>query len=264
MKIQIASDLHLEFLERKWPDERLIEPAPGAGLLVLAGDIGNGVDALSHFANWPVPVVYLAGNHEYYGHPLPAMKDKIRRECVKLGITFLDNEVVTFGEVRVLGATLWTDYCLPRLNRKQSQLMEEAALRINDHFQIRMGRHKFTPADALALHNGSRAWIVDELVRPWDGQTVVVTHHGCHPLSVHPRYIGYPLNAAFVSDLSDLMPGVDLWLHGHVHDSLDYAVGRCRVVTNPAGYVKNRQSANLVSEFEFENPAFNRAFVVEV
>jgi predicted phosphohydrolase len=89
-------------------------PAPGADVLVLAGDIGNGIGALKGFADWPVPVVYLAGNHEYYNHQLPEMCDEIRSECERHGIIFLDNDAVAFGDVRVLGSTLWTDYCLPR------------------------------------------------------------------------------------------------------------------------------------------------------
>ena len=264
MQIQIASDLHLEFLERSFPSERLVSPAPGAEVLVLAGDIGNGIAALRHFADWPVPVVYVAGNHEFYDAPLPAMREKIRSECAMLGIKFLDNEVAAFGDVRVLGATLWTDYCLPGNNLTHSQTMDMAARGINDHHLIRIGRNSFTPADALALHNESRAWLKSELAKPWLGKTVVVTHHGAHLLSVHPRYIENPLNPAFCSDMSQLMPGVDLWLHGHVHDSFDYQVGRCRVVANPAGYVKNRGWARSVSEFDFENPGWNAALVVEV
>jgi predicted phosphodiesterase len=264
MQIQIASDLHLEFLERNFPSERLVNPAPRAEVLVLAGDIGNGTAALGHFADWPVPVIYVAGNHEFYDHPLPTMRDQIRSECTKLGIKFLDNDVAEFGDVRVLGATLWTDYCLPQHNRTQSQMMEGAARGINDHNLIRMGGKPFTPADALSLHNESRSWLESELAKPWNGKTVVVTHHGVHLLSVHHRYIGNPINAAFCSDMSALMPGVDLWLHGHVHDSFDYQVGRCRVVANPAGYVVNRGWAHSVSEFEFENPGWNAALVVEV
>lgn len=264
MRVQLASDLHLELLANRWPDVRLIVPAPEADLLVLAGDIGNGTSALQIFAGWPVQVVYLAGNHEYYNYVLPEMREKIRSECQKLGIVFLDNDAVTFGDVRMLGSTLWTDYCLPRLNRTRSQLLAEAAGRIRDHFTIHMGGGLFTPEDALVLHNDACGWLKSELAKPWTGKTVVVTHHGCHPLSVHHRFIGDPLNAAFVSDLSALMPSVDLWLHGHVHNSFDYKVGRCRVVTNPAGYVKNCSQAGGPPDFKFENPEWKSEFVVDV
>jgi predicted phosphodiesterase len=263
MNIQLASDLHLEFLESKWPNERLIQAAPAADVLVLAGDIVNDTKSLKLFANWPVPVLYVPGNHEYYGHPLRGQREKLRRVCEELGIVFLDNEVFTVGDVRFVGSTLWTDYRLG-LNATQSQLMVNAESRINDHFLIRTGRHTFTAADALKIHEQSRAWLESELAKPWAGKTVVVTHHGCHQLSVHPRYTGEKINAAFVSDLSDLMPGVDLWMHGHVHDSFDYQVGRCRVRTNPAGYIRNRGWAKGVDEFQFENEAFDPQLVIEV
>ncbi len=67
MKIQLTSDLHLEFLERRFPTERIIVPAPGADILVLAGDIHNGAKAVALFADWPVQLLLLAGNHEFYG-----------------------------------------------------------------------------------------------------------------------------------------------------------------------------------------------------
>jgi predicted phosphodiesterase len=263
MKIQLASDLHLEFLQ-KWPGERLIAPVHGVDVLVLAGDIANGVQVCKLFSDWPVPVLYVAGNHEMYDHPIIGMREKLRRECKEVGIVFMDNDTVTIGGVRFLGATLWTDYRLPRLNRTQSQLMEVAGSRLNDHFLIRSGRHTFTPADALRTHEKSRTWLEAQLDKPFNGKTVVITHHGCHPLSVHPRYIVEQLNAAFVSDLSDLMPQVDLWMHGHVHDSFDYTVGRCRVRCNPAGYVRNRGWAKGPEEFMFENEAFNAQLVIEV
>lgn len=67
LRIQLASDLHLELFEVSFPGERLIAPAPDADLLVLAGDVANGIRAIELFADWPVPVLYVAGNHEYYG-----------------------------------------------------------------------------------------------------------------------------------------------------------------------------------------------------
>ena len=66
MRVQLASDLHLELLEREFPRERLIAPATDAEVLVLAGDIHNGTRAIERCSDWPVPVLYLAGNHEFY------------------------------------------------------------------------------------------------------------------------------------------------------------------------------------------------------
>jgi len=269
MKIQLASDLHLEFLQRDWPGERLIAPVPGADVLVLAGDIANGADACRLFASWPshpvrVPMIYVAGNHELYNHPIDPMLANIRKGAELNNIHFLENDSVVIGGVRFLGTTLWTDYRLPRLNRTQTQLMEYVGTRLNDHFLIRTGRHTFTTRDALKKHEIARAWLESELAKPFDGKTVVVTHHGCHLLSVHRRYIGDQLSAGFVSDMSDLMPGVDLWLHGHVHDGFDYQVGRCRVVANPAGYIRNRSYAQSQEEFIFENKTFDKNMILEI
>ena len=263
MKLQIASDLHLEFIQREFPGERLISPAHGADLLVLAGDIGNGTQAINLFQDWPVPVLFLAGNHEFYGHSIQQMRVDLRKAAAGTSITFLDNNSVDLGGVRFLGTTLWTDYRLA-LNRTQRQLMEQAELSINDHRQIVCLEGRFTAAMALAEHELSRAWLGSELERPYDGKTVVITHHGPHPLSVHPRYAGDPVNAAFVSDLSELLPKADLWLHGHVHDSFDYKVGECRVVANPLGYPRNLRSVEHSKELVFENQAFQLGCVIEI
>jgi predicted phosphodiesterase len=120
----------------------------------------------------------------------------------------------------------------------------------------------FSPTIARAEHMKSRAWL--RVAVPFEGRTVVVTHHGPHLNSVHPRYLGELLNAAFVSDLSPLVEQADLWIHGHVHDSSDYHVGKCRVLTNPRGYARNRRTAESPEELEWENPTFDAQLVVDV
>lgn len=91
----------------------------------------------------------------------------------------------------------------------------------------------------------------------------MITHHGPHARSVHPNYAGNPLNPAFNSDLSALLPMADLLIHGHVHDSFDYVEGGCRVVANPRGYPLMK-AVRPGKPPEFENPAFLAACVVEV
>lgn len=267
MKIQLASDLHLEFLQPKWPGERIITPHPDADVLVLAGDIANGTQVARLFSTWPVPVLYVAGNHEYYDHSLPGTQAKLRETC-KVPIQFLENDMVTIGNVRFLGCTLWTNYRLIE-GELQSQMMREASQCLNDHNSIRVGRLPFTPSNALAIHDASIRWLLSELDKPWEGQTVVITHHGPHPLSVHPRYIGQLLNAAFCSNLDvhfGLFDKVDLWVHGHVHDGFDYVVpnSKCRVVANPAGYVLNRRDRRPGGDWEFENKEWQRDCLLEL
>lgn len=263
MHLQIASDLHLEFLKQRFPSEMLIQPAAEADLLVLAGDICHGTDAIALFRDWPVPVLYLAGNHEFYKCDLQATRDSLRAAAQGTNVRFLDNDAIDIDGIRFLGTTLWTDYRLGA-DRTQEQLMAFAEPRINDHSLIRCGNSMFTAQRALAEHALCRAWLEGELRVPHHGKTVVISHHGPHPLSIHPRYAGEPLNAAFNSDLSELLPYADLWVHGHVHDSFDYAVHGCRVVANPAGYARNRQSAKQAADLVFENAMFARNFVVQV
>jgi predicted phosphodiesterase len=263
MKIQLASDLHLEFLQKSFPGERLISPAHGADVLVLAGDIANGTQAIELFKDWPVPVLYIAGNHEFYSQSIEQMRIDLRRAAEGTAVRFLDNGVADFGGVRFLGCTLWTDYRLTS-NRTQRQLMENAEMKLNDHHVIHTQEGRFTAAMALEEHEQSRRWLEHQLGKPYDGKTVVVSHHGPHRLSVHPRYIGDITNAAFVSQLDELLAKTDLWLHGHVHDTFDYVVEGCRVVANPLGYARNRHQAANRDELRFENPAFQWAYVIDL
>jgi len=262
MRIQLASDLHLELLAQTWPQERVVTPAPGADVLVLAGDIDRGLRTIERFARWPVPVLYVAGNHEFYGGQWERLRADMRQACEGTAVRFLDDEAATLGGVRFLGSTLWTDY---RLNgRPPSEAMATAEEFLLDHRRIQTHAGPFRAAQALADHQRSRAWLTRELARNRAMPTVVVTHHGPHPASVHARFAGSPVNDAFVSDLADLVAQADLWLHGHVHDSFDYRVGRCRVVTNPRGYAQNRKEVAAFDDLRFENPGFVGDLLLEV
>jgi DNA repair exonuclease SbcCD nuclease subunit len=262
VRIQLASDLHLEFLERMAPQARLVLPAPGADLLVLAGDIHNGVKGIEAFADWPVPVVYLAGNHEFYDHDWESTRQDLRAACAGTQVTFLDNDSIEFKGVRILGCTLWTDFRLGE--SRQTQAMEAVERGLMDYHVIRTASGPLRARQTLADHEKSRSWLEGELAKPFDGKTVVVTHHGPHPLSIHPRFADNALNPGFISDLTPLLRDADLWLHGHTHDGFDYRIGRCRVVANPAGYILNRAAATTDLDFKFENGKFDPGLVVDV
>lgn len=263
MRIQVVSDLHLEFLRKNFPGEATIASAPDADVLVIAGDIASGTEVVSVFKDWPVPVVYVAGNHEFYGHRFSDVRAQLRDACAATGIHFLDNGVVVIDRTRFIGATLWTDYSLGA-GSPQRSVMREAQRCMSDHSVIRVSRGAFTPNRALAEHRRSRAWIENALEASHDGSTVVVTHHAPHPRSIAPRFVGDPLNAAFASDLTGTIEKADAWIHGHTHNSSDYEVGLCRVVANPRGYPVAVASAKSLEEVIYENPNFDSALVVEV
>ncbi len=262
MKIQLASDLHLDMLGAAKNTWTIIRPEPDADLLVLAGDIDTAANALTRFKDWPVPILYTPGNHEFYDHDWPTVRAELLAQSKRSRIHVLDNRRLDIGRVKFLGCTLWTDFALP--GRTQEEWMRKARTMMNDFHLIGNLTGTFMPADASTDHQHSKAWLSRELLEPHDGPTVVITHHAPHPNSIHPKYADDPLNAAFASDLTPLLMHADLWLHGHVHDSFDYDHEGCRVVANPAGYALNRRQANREEQLRFENLAFLPDLVIDL
>lgn len=258
MKFQIASDLHLE--QFHWQRMHIgFDPAPDADVLVLAGDIAKGTDAVERFQSWPVPVIYITGNHEFYdGVEMDETIAKLRSVCAGTNVHFLERNALVlpaFPDVRILGTCMWTDYKLFG-NAKEIFAMLDCQRALNDHRLIRAQGSRFLAEDAQKRHAWSRQWLEEQLSRPFDGKTVVVSHHGCHWNSVAARYFDDLVTAGFSSDLTDLLAHADLWIHGHTHDGFDYQVGRAHVVCNPRGY---HYGGN-----DYENEAFDKQKVVEV
>jgi len=229
MRIQFLSDLHLE-----------VEPyAPadtGADLVILAGDIHNGAAGIQWAgASFRVPVLYLAGNHEYYEGEFDAVQATLAEAARRTGVTLLDCTERRFGDIRFLGCTLWTDYSLVPEDRRPG-VIEESRTRNPDYALIRRGARMFTPEDAIRLCARHRRWLQERLDQAFAGATVVVTHFAPHPLSIAASYANHPANPAFVLDLEAMMGRAQLWIHGHTHTQFDYRVRGTRVVCNPRGY----------------------------
>lgn len=240
MKLQLLSDLHLE-TETFDP-----VPAPGAELLVLAGDVDATWVGYERFAGWPVPVVVVAGNHEFDGRDLDDAWPALRERCARLGLVLLQRESLLFtaagGErVRIVGATRWSDFDLfGAAQRERAMRAAGYFLRLMD--ATRGGR----PLDAEGVREeglACRAWLEAELAQPrrgrWD-RTLVVTHFAPSLRSADPRYGRQPGTASFCGADDDLLPRADLWLHGHLHCRHDYRVPRpgrapSRVVCNARG-----------------------------
>ncbi len=238
MKIHLLSDLHLEFgkAAQGWKI-----PTTDADVIVLAGDIfvgKRGVQwAISEAIRLGKPVIYVMGNHEYYRYEMTSLLEKVRSiadSCDKFHL--LESSSVTIDGVRFLGCTLWTDYdCDPQSSQASS--MEEAGRRLNDHALITLNNQRFMPADALALHQQSKRWLIDELDSSFDGQTVVVTHHAPSLSAQHPKFPISALTGAFLSNMSPLFgKKITAWLFGHTHYSVDTFVNGTHLVSNQAGY----------------------------
>jgi predicted phosphodiesterase len=251
MRIRVLSDLHLEF--QRWTPP----PAP-ADVVVLAGDIHAGAEGIrwgrDHFPD--TEIVYVPGNHEYYGAVMTEVQAQLRREARRFGVHLLDANAVEIAGVRFLGATLWTNFELDgRGDAEIARAMALAQTAMSDYSVIR-AKHgaPISPDETCALHHLQVDWLAGALATPYAEPTVVVTHHLPHPDSIHAKYRGDPLNACFASDLSTLVRApVALWIHGHTHESMDYRVNGTRVVCNPRGYLPDEP-----------NPGFKPAWVVEL
>jgi predicted phosphodiesterase len=255
MKIRILSDLHLEF--QQWSP-----PGAEADVVVLAGDIDVGIQGVEWARrSFPSsPVVYVPGNHEFYGSHMQDLMEELFVQGRRFEVDILDGSDLLIGGVRFLGATLWTDFALQGTGRGSiDRAMADAHYGMNDFRLIRYGEGRmFRPADARAIHLAQVRWLRAKLAERFVGSTVVVTHHLPHRQSIHPKYEGSDLNPSFASDLGDLMgPSVSLWIHGHTHESFDYVMSGTRVVCNPRGYVPMELNAAFdpVLTISLQSPA---------
>ncbi len=232
MKLQILSDIHLEFAHFEIPET-------DADVVVLAGDIGVGTKGLEWAEAYASvkPLIYINGNHEYYRHSHPRLVTKMRGIASESNIYFLEKNECTIGDVRFLGCTLWTNF---NLHGNAPLALLVAGSGMNDYRLIRnssRGYSKFHPNDSLIIHRESIYWL-EKCLQQSNGKTVVVTHHAPSVKSIPEHFHGSNINAAFASDLSELILTYqpDLWIHGHLHSPSDYYIGKTRVICNPRGY----------------------------
>ena len=245
MRLQLLSDLHLES-EHFDP-----VPAPGADLLVLAGDIDATWAAFDRFRGWPVPILAVAGNHEFDGRELTEAGDALRARCTDCGIRLLERESVVLQDadgtrVRFVGTVRWSDFDLFGAARRPQ------AMRAASYFLRLMGSTSHGGAlDAERLRGISldcRDWLAGALRESgdWDA-TVAITHFGPSLRSADPRFGAQPGTASFCNADDDLIPLADLWLHGHLHCRHDYEVERpgrapSRVVCQAMGLARKGEA----------------------
>jgi len=241
MRLLVLSDLHREFWREHAPVIDTSISCPD--LVILAGDIDIGAKAIEWAARtFPtLPVLYVHGNHEAYGKNLEDIDKKIQEACAQVpNVHFLNRGEYVYRNVRFLGATMWTDFCLfGEVERLGAMRAAEAVM--VDYKRIRLanqGYRKLRATDTAQIHASHKSWLKTRLAEPFSGKTVVVTHMAPSMLSVSDQYASDPVSASFASRLDDLVSQSDIWIHGHMHESFDYQVGKCRVVCNPCGYIR--------------------------
>lgn len=266
MKLNILSDLHLEF-------SPLPHSKTDADVIVLAGDIHLGTKGLDWAKQFDKPVIYVAGNHEYYGDIYECVHGKLTTESKGTNVHFLENKDVVIDGVRFLGCTLWTDFNLfgsPPLSKINARAL------MNDYRAIKMRNdtERLHPDDTEFFHNTSVKWLHEKLRENCALKTVVVTHHAPSILSVDKKYLTDATTPAFASKLDYLGNYKSaLWIHGHVHNNCDYMMSKdhteqsimsaTRVISNPRGYqYDNHPVVDLRGKPE--NKRFKPTLVVEI
>jgi Icc-related predicted phosphoesterase len=224
---RVLSDLHFEFMNDH--GRRFVEALPNEDVdaLIVAGDLATCAclaEALGYLCDRFPEVVYIHGNHEFYGASrAEVMEVTGRLESQRDNLHFLDKEFVTIAGVRIVGAPLWFP---------------------EDPTTTREMREGMT--DFHAIRDFSRwVYIENERARKFFAETVregdiVVSHHLPAPESIAPRWSRSQLNRFFLSDERDLIERArpELWVHGHTHDACDYRISGLptRIVCNPYGY----------------------------
>lgn len=267
MNIRLISDVHCEF----GPLDLPIMEGEDQQVLVIAGDMGLAgksytyIPFLQEWSERFQDVIYIMGNHEFYGSSIYRAMDKIKEDIQHEGgmenVHVANNETIRIGEISFVCSTMWASY-----DKMDPLTMYEAGLWMNDHKKIRTGSKsapyakKFLPEDAYELFLQSINFIFPNIkAEKENGQrVVVVTHHAPSLQSLDPAYKSGPyaaLNGAYASDLDEdiLDADPDVMVHGHTHVSFDYMIGNTHIYCNPRGYVGHEL-----------NPNFNPTLTIEL
>lgn len=266
MKINVVSDLHLEFADLT---------LPGGDVLILSGDAMEAKHFKKDMYNpnmvlleserpdlrpdrWfrfmeeecskkYAHTIYVMGNHEHYGFQFQKTYAHLAAQLPD-NIHLLENQTFDLEDVTFVGCTLWTD-----CNKGDPHTIYALKAMMNDYRQVTMFNeaksvyHKLIPERTMEDHYRSKAFITETVEANPDRKFVVVTHHAPTKLSVKPRYeTDVLMNGGYSSDLTEFItahPQIKVWTHGHTHDQFDYMVGSTRIICNPRGYKYYEQRA---------------------
>jgi len=241
--IRLYSDLHLECGKFKVPKH----PQDAETILILNGDIGERGKPREFVERCTKQfkfVLYILGNHEFYGGEYHAVKQYWKdREAENENLFVLDNEVFVHNDVRILGATMWTD-----LTKGDFLAMEYARRNMNDYHVIDIYnpgesaykvQRKLMPDDTVKFHAATIAFFKEELAKEFEGTTIVCTHFSPSPSLAAGKYAYHPLNPAFHANCDYMFTEykIDYWLFGHTHTAINVKLADTYVMSNPRGYV---------------------------
>ena len=235
MRINYFSDIHLEFGD-------LQKPENDADLIIAAGDIGVFTQGVDWLKSLNKKVIYVAGNHEFYSDEYKHTLKNIRQECQGSHVSFLENEELIFQGVRFLGCTLWAD-----LFTEGDEKAIALGKTLNDFRKITYKEFAFNQKIFSKFYVRSRQWLETKLAEPFEGKTVVITHHAPTEWSWNDSPNALK-KLAYCNDMKELFHEYEItvWFYGHIHSMGDYRIAGAKILSNPCGY----HGRKLVEQFD--------------
>lgn len=255
MKIQYASDLHLEFDHNRELLEQGCVLLPVGDVLVLAGDVSIlGDKKMLHlpFFDWCAEhfqeTLIVPGNHEFYGG-YDIGKTLVDYEVkYRDNVRYLNNKSFIIGDVELFFTTLWTHINPVFLCAIQRGM--------NDFRHCRLDGTRLTAHEVSILHDISKGWLGATLKSSDATRKIVVTHHCPTERKEFNKYPGGPLNSAFQVNLDSFIEqsGADYWIYGHTHyaGGSGNVIGNTKLICNQMGYVNYGEGGDYVSDMVLE------------
>lgn len=251
----ISSDLHLEFFVKREIDilikkvENNVKDDPYENrILLLAGDVCTAKnDNLTYYLNSMQDlfskIIYVPGNHEYYGSSIENGNILLNEKIDKLNervnnIYFLNNGRYhdKKNNIMIIGTVLWSD-----LSYNNSDITLAKYI-INDFNYI----HNFRPLDYQNMFNNNSKFLEEELKKYADSDKIVITHHMPSYDLVDEKYRNEN-NVCFTSDMSYLFNrSIKAWIYGHTHSATEQTINGILFKCNPIGYKGENEKFKVI------------------
>jgi len=243
MIAKVFSDIHLEFHDRHnqmhFVDQLINDKI--ADVIVIAGDLAVGKEAIEWLKyidkNVNIPVVYTSGNHEYYGTQKVSLDETFHQANKEFkNVKVLIQDTFEFMGVTFAGSTGWWD----------SPMSKAHLYSLNDFNRI---------YDIMVNGNGTMWGVSDkrffQKVLEKSSNVVCISHNAPSWNSIDAKYKGSDINECFANHwdkmIQDNYPIA--WVHGHMHDSCEYRIGKTQIVCNPYGYYGYEVNSRFNKEF---------------
>jgi predicted phosphohydrolase len=251
LKLQYASDLHLEFpANKEYLKQHPLQPV--AEVLVLAGDIVPFAvmdrlnDFFSYVSDHFETTYWLPGNHEYYRFDI-AEKSGVLHEKIRSNVFLVNNTSVVHQNTKLIFSTLWS-----KISEGHQWQIERS---LNDFHVIKNKGFRFSAEAYNQLHEECLSLVQTEIKNNTAEKLVVFTHHCPTFLNYPAQYKGSELNEAFAVELHDMIESsnIDYWVHGHHHTNTpEFSIGKTKLVTNQLGYVQLNEHLLFRTDKVFE------------